>query len=169
MKPCRGLKNLPVAADKVLMKLSCLIVLALTVIGALTSPTAAQDQTETVKSKIIALEKAWNQAYRYRDKSALADILDDSIILVEEDGSIQSRSVFLASIDAARSTDEQISEPESISVRIFGETAIATGVFLRRGFANGKPHLKRNRFVDTWLKRGASWVCIAASATPVPQ
>ncbi len=150
------------------MKLSRLSTVVLTLAG-LVAPAGAQEQTEAVKSRIIALEKAWNQAYRYRDKKALADILDDSMILIEEDGSIQSRFVFLAGIDAARQTDEQLAEPESISVRLFGDTAIATGVFLRRGFANGKPYIKRDRFVDTWVRRGSSWVCIAASATPVPQ
>jgi ketosteroid isomerase-like protein len=151
------------------MKLSRLSVLVIAVIVALATLVGAQEPTEAVKSRIIALEKAWNQAYRYRDKKALTEILDDSMILIEEDGSIQSRSVFLAGIDAARPSDEQLAEPESISVRLFGDTAIATGVFLRRGFANGKPYLKRNRFVDTWLKRGGSWVCIAASATPLIQ
>lgn len=151
------------------MKLACLSALVLTVVGTLTAPVGAQERTEAVKSKIVALEKAWNQAYRYRDKKALADILDDSMILIDEDGSIQSRSVFLASIDAARPTDEQQAEPESISVRLFGDTALASGVFRRRGFANGKPYVKRNRFVDTWLRRGGTWVCIAALATPMPQ
>ena len=150
------------------MKRFSVSVLVLATIGALFTPAGAQDQTEAVKSKIIALEKAWNQAYRYRDKKALADILDDSMILIDEDGSIQSRSVFLAGVDAARPTDEQQAEPESISVRLFGDTALATGVFRRRGFANGKPYVKRNRFVDTWLRRGGTWVCIAALATPLP-
>ena len=163
------MKNIVGAADKTSMKVSCRSALVLCLIGTLAAPAGAQEQTEAVKSRIIALEKAWNQAYRYRDKKAIADILDDSMILIEEDGSIQSRSVFLAGIDAARPTDEQLAEPESISVRLFGDTAIATGVFLRRGFANGKPYIKRDRFVDTWVRRGGSWVCIAASATPVPQ
>lgn len=129
----------------------------------------AQEQTESAKSKIIALEKSWNQAYKYRDKKALTEILDASLILVGDDGILQSRSAFLLGIDAARPTDEQQAEPESMSVNLIGDTAIATGVFRTRGFANGTAYMKRNRFVDTWVRRGGSWMCIAASATPILQ
>ncbi|MGA8271805.1 MAG: nuclear transport factor 2 family protein, partial [Candidatus Sulfotelmatobacter sp.] len=112
-------------------------------------------------------EKAWNQAYKFRDKKALNEILQDSMILVNDDGSLQSKTAFLAGVDAAMSTDEQQAEPESISVRLFGDVAIATGIFREKGIENGKPYVKRNRFVDTWINKNGSWTCIAASATPV--
>ena len=52
---------------------------------ALTAPTLAQDNG-SVESKIIAIEKAWNQAYKFRDKKALGEIIHDSIVLVNVDG-----------------------------------------------------------------------------------
>jgi ketosteroid isomerase-like protein len=73
----------------------------------------------------------------------------------------------LASVDAARPTDQQQAEPESISVHVFGDVAIATGVFREKGMENGKPFVRRNRFVDTWVNRNDSWVCVAASAIPM--
>jgi ketosteroid isomerase-like protein len=133
----------------------------------LIAPVFAQERTDAAVSKIIALEKAWNQAYKFRDKKALVEILHDSMIVVDDDGSLQSRSVFLAGIDAAHTSDEQQAEPESISVHLFGDVAIATGTFLERGIKNGNSYVKRNRFVDTWVSKGDSWVCIAASATPI--
>jgi ketosteroid isomerase-like protein len=127
----------------------------------------AQETAEASASKIIALEKAWNQAYKFRDKKALAEILHDSLILINDDGSLQSRAAFLAGVDAAPRSDEQQAEPESMSVLVFGNVAIATGVFRRRAVKNGKSYAERERFVDTWVSRGSTWVCIAASATPV--
>jgi len=126
----------------------------------------AQD-SGSVESKVIAIEKAWNQAYKFRDKKALGEILDDSIVLVNDDGSLQSKRVFLGSVDTAKPSDQQQAEPESISVHVFGDVAIATGIFKEKGVENGKPYLRRNRFVDTWVNRNGSWVCVAASATPV--
>lgn len=127
----------------------------------------AQERSDASASKIVALEKAWNQAYKFRDKKALLEILHDSMIVIEDDGSLQSRSIFLAGVDAAQPSDQQQAEPESISVHLFGDVAIATGVFLEKGFRHGKPYVKRNRFVDTWVSKGNSWVCIAATATPM--
>jgi hypothetical protein len=44
---------------------------------------AAQDNTSTaIQSKIIALEKAWNQACKLGDTRALDGILDDQIVLI---------------------------------------------------------------------------------------
>jgi ketosteroid isomerase-like protein len=50
---------------------------------------------------------------------------------------------------------------------MFGNVAIATGVFRQSGFESGKAFVRRNRFVDTWIQNGGSWKCVAASATPI--
>jgi ketosteroid isomerase-like protein len=131
-----------------------------------TIPLAAQEQTVSIESKIVAMEKAWNQAYKFRDKKALGEILQDSVVLVNDDGSMQTKALFLATMGAAKPSDEQQAEPESISVRVFGDVAIATGIFREKGIENGKPYAKRNRFVDTWINRNGSWTCASASATP---
>jgi len=134
----------------------------------LAAPAWSQEKADSAQSKVVALEKAWNQAYKSRDRKALSEILDPSIILVNDDGSLQSRSVFLAGVAAASPSDGQQSEPESIIVRMVGDdAAVATGVFRRMGIENGKLSVKRNRFVDTWVYRNGSWVCIAAVATPI--
>ena len=145
------------------MKVLCSCALVAVVFASL----VAQDNSGSTESKIVAMEKAWNQAYKFRDKKALGEILHDSMVLVNDDGSLQSKSVFLASVDAARPSDEQQAEPESISVRVFGDVAIATGVFREKGVKNGKAYVRRNRFVDTWVNRNGAWVCVAASATPM--
>jgi len=144
------------------MKLLC----CLAVVGAMAVTVAAQDNG-SVESKIIAIEKAWNQAYKFRDKKALGEILHDSMVLVNDDGSLQSKGTFLASVDTAKPSDQQQAEPESISVHVFGDVAIATGIFREKGVENGKAYVRRNRFVDTWVGKNGTWVCVAASATPV--
>lgn len=142
------------------------LLFCLALVSSLTMLAVAQDSA-SVESKIIAIEKAWNQAYKFRDKKALGEILHDSMVLVNDDGSLQSKGAFLASVDAARPSDQQQAEPESISVHVFGDVAIATGIFREKGVENGKSYLRRNRFVDTWVSSRGSWVCVAASATPV--
>ncbi len=140
--------------------LTCLL------IAAAATSLMAQDQGSP-ESKIVAMEKAWNQAFKFRDKKALGEILHDSIVLVNDDGTIGTKAGFLASVEAAKQSEDQQAEPESISVHVFGNVAVATGVFKEKGIENGKPYLRRNRFVDTWMLKNGNWVCIAASATPV--
>jgi ketosteroid isomerase-like protein len=127
----------------------------------------AQDEADRiVQSKIIALEKAWNQAYKMGDKRALGQILDDQIVLINDDGSIQTKPEFLATVKKSNSQDQQVA-PESMNVRVFGNTAISTGVFRAKGVEAGKPYVRRERFVDTWIYKERNWVCIATNATPV--
>jgi ketosteroid isomerase-like protein len=140
----------------------------LTVVIALFVPASAQDNSETAAvSKIIALEKAWNQAFKGRDLKAIDALLDDRAVLVNDDGSLQSKGVFIAGARESRSSEEQQVTPESISVRFFGGVGIATGVFRAKGIEGGKRYVRINRFVDTWSNKNGSWVCISASATPI--
>jgi ketosteroid isomerase-like protein len=128
------------------------------------------DGGAAVQSKIIALEKAWNQAYKLGDRHALDGILDDHIVLINDDGSVQTKAEFLASVkktnSSSNSQDQQVA-PESISVHLYGNTAIATGIFRAKGVQAGKPYVRRERFVDTWVNKGGTWVCVATNATPV--
>jgi len=127
---------------------------------------AQNDTNSGIQSKIIALEKAWNQAYKLGDVRALDGILDDQIVLINDDGTVQTKAEFLAGVKPAKSQEQQIA-PESINVHVFGTTAIATGVFRAKGVEGRKPYVRRERFVDTWVYKGGNWVCVATNATPV--
>jgi ketosteroid isomerase-like protein len=124
---------------------------------------SAQDDEAAVRAQILGLEKAWNQAYKSGDIKALSAILDNSLILVEDDGSLKTKSEFLATVKAQSGNEEQVA-PESLTVRVFGTTAISIGVIAIKD-AHGKTH--RERFIDTWIKKGGSWICIATDATPI--
>ena len=146
------------------MKLTGLLV-ALVGVMALLVPAQDNDEAGT-QSKIIALEKAWNQAYKLGDRRSLDVLLDDHIVLINDDGTVQTKTQFLASVKATNSQEQQVA-PESMSVRVFGNTAIATGVFRAKGVGGGKRYVRRERFVDTWLFNAGKWVCVATNATPV--
>jgi ketosteroid isomerase-like protein len=126
----------------------------------------AQDYDAAARDQVLALEKAWNQAYKAGDTKALAAILDNSLILVEDDGSLKTKSEFLASVKASSGNQEQVA-PESLTVRVFGNTAIAIGVIAVKGTKGGKSVVRRERFIDTWINKNGSWVCIATDATPI--
>jgi ketosteroid isomerase-like protein len=119
-----------------------------------------------VEGKIIALEKLWNQAYKSGDTKALASILDDSVVLINDDGSVQTKKEFLPTVKATNAQEQQVA-PEFLKVYVHGNVAVATGVLRVKGLEAGKSYTRRERFVDTWLRKGDSWVCIATNATPI--
>ena len=124
------------------------------------------DADAQARSQVLSLERLWNQAYKTGDTRALASILDNSLVLVEDDGSLKTKSEFLASIKASASNEEQVA-PESLTVRVFDKTAVAIGVIAVKVKQNGKTVTRRERFIDTWMNRNGTWVCIATDATPM--
>jgi ketosteroid isomerase-like protein len=128
------------------------------------------DAEADTKSKIAALEQLWNQAYKAGDTIALGSILDDAIVLVNDDGSVQTKAEFLTSVKplvSQPSAQQQQVAPESLNVRVFGNVAIASGILRVKGVERGKSYVRRERFVDTWLMKGANWVCVGTDATPI--
>lgn len=128
----------------------------------LSAPFVAAQDEEAIRTKILALEKAWNQAYKLGDTKALGAILDDKIVLIEDDGTVKTKAEFLASVKAPTSNEEQVA-PESLIVHVFGKTAVAVGVIA----VKGKSGARRERFIDTWIEKNGNWACIASDATPI--
>jgi ketosteroid isomerase-like protein len=147
-----------------------LLVIVILAVGILTSVlvsrAAAADDEASVRVQILALEKAWNQAYKAGDVKALSTILDNSLVLVEDDGSLKTKSEFLATVKASTGNDEQVA-PESLNVRVFGTTAISIGVLAVKEAKGGKTVTHRERFIDTWIYKNGAWICIATDATPM--
>ena len=65
---------------------------AILLIAVALSALAQSDGDEAARSKIVALEQLWNQAYKSGDTKALESILDDGIVLVNDDGSVQTKA-----------------------------------------------------------------------------
>jgi ketosteroid isomerase-like protein len=141
------------------------VALFLILIATIAMAQGSADEADA-RSKVIALEKAWNQAYKMADTKALGAILDDSLVLIEDDGSMKTKAEFLSSIKAPTSNEEQV-VPESLAVHVHGSTAVAVGVIGVKGSHNGHSFIRRERFVDTWINKGGNWVCVATNATPI--
>jgi ketosteroid isomerase-like protein len=128
----------------------------------------AEPDSTGAETMIVALEKAWNQAYKLGDAKSLDSLLDDSVVLINDDGSVQTKSEFLGSLKAASTSQDQQVAPESMAVHMHGNNiAVATGVFQAKGVEKGKHYIRRERFVDTWVYKTGKWVCVASNATPV--
>lgn len=124
----------------------------------------AQNADSASESKILAMENAWAQAEEHGDFKALQTLLDDSLVYIRYDGSVWNKSQYLASLKDATSKEEQ-GVNESMNARVFGDTAVVTGIYRVKGMEKGKPYQRRERFADTWIFRNGVWVCITSQVT----
>jgi len=127
----------------------------------------AQDQDHSAaRTKILALEHAWNQAEAFKDLKALDALFDNDMVYVDFDGTLMTKAAFLARV---KSTHLEQVVTESMTVQVFNTTAIVSGTYRSNEFKNGKRIQRRGRFVDTWVYKDSMWICVAAQATPILQ
>lgn len=117
-------------------------------------------------TSVLALEHAWNQAEQRKDTRALDAIFDNALVYVDYDGAFRTKAEFLARVKSTTSHPEQ-EVTESMTGHMFGSTVVVTGLYVARGMENGKPYVRRGRFVDTWTLRDGKWLCVASQATPI--
>ena len=141
---------------------ACLLLLGCVLLAV---PAGAQNgDFPSVRSKIIALEHAWNQAQTLKDLNGLDALFDKNFVYVDFDGRIMTKSEFLLHVRAER---PQLVTTESLTVQLFENTAIVLGNYRAREDSAGRLRIQFGRFIDTWVYRESQWVCVSAQSTPI--
>src|SRR5215470_6367826 len=141
------------------------VILAVSLILSGVGLSAARQSSDSDEGgRILGLEKAWNLALEQKDVKALDMLLANTMVSVDIDGSVSSKTEFLASIKAP---DYQPSQAitEQTNVQVYGDSAVVVGIFRVKGTDKGKPFVHRERFVDTWIKNKDAWQCVATTST----
>ena len=110
-------------------------VCVLMLVGALLPLAAQSGDDEGARSKILALEHAWNQAEAFNDLKALDALFDNRLVYVDFDGTLKSKAEFLLSVKTAHM--QQVIT-EAMAVQVFGDTAIVTGTYHSKEFKDGR-------------------------------
>ena len=129
-------------------------------------PLAGQEAAhgDSERTKILALENAWNQAEQNKDTKALDGLLASTLVYIDYDGSLMDKAKFMASVKVPSLHPEQIVN-ESMTAYMYGDSAVVTGIYREKGMRNGKPYSRRGRFTDTWVNQGGTWVCASSQST----
>jgi ketosteroid isomerase-like protein len=126
----------------------------------------AQDSSKrsSEEGRLRALESAWNHAEQMKDAAALNQLLSESLVYVDYDGTLQNKKEFLASMLRSDVQQEQINN-DGMTVYVYGDAAVVTGVYRDKGVEKGKAFARRGRFTDTWVKQSGVWQCVASQST----
>jgi ketosteroid isomerase-like protein len=134
-----------------------LLALLVMVVG----PAGTQAQSlAATKRQIVALEEEWIQAVIKRDAVAFDRLLAPSFVYTEDDR-VYTKAQLIKEVTTG--TDTVVSgRNEDLTVRVYGNTAVATGwlILVGRGASGGFE--RRYRYTDTWWRTGNRWRVIAA-------
>jgi uncharacterized protein (TIGR02246 family) len=125
----------------------------------------AQMAGDTEKA-VAALENQWLQSQKTNNPDLVAPLLADKFVSTGADGKVENKS---DSIAEAKTRKYSSADYENVKVTVFGDTAIATGVFKGEGTeTSGKPFKEHERWTDTWVKMpDGKWQCVATQGTSI--
>ena len=121
----------------------------------------AIENQQTEKSKLIALENAWNQAQIHRDGKALNALVADTFVYTDWDGTVMNKAKFIS--DSKDTSVQTLSAAnDGVDVYFYPGVAVVTGAYHTRGINKGKPFDHYGRFTDTWILSSGQWQCVAS-------
>jgi ketosteroid isomerase-like protein len=133
---------------------SCLV-LAFVVTG------LSAQQADPRETKLLVLERLWNEAQVHRDAAALDALVSSRFINTEYDGEVSDKQRFLADIRDPR-FKPSLANIQDLKMNFFGDTAVVTGIYHTQGTFQGKPYDHFGRFTDTWIFDLGKWQCVAS-------
>ncbi len=127
--------------------------------------TALAQSAETINTeqdgRLRVLERMWNEAQVNRDVHAIQGLIGERFVNTEWDGEVSNREEFLADIRDPKFKPASVNI-QDVSVNLYGDTAVVTGVYHAKGVYENKSYDHAGRFTDTWLFREGKWLCVAS-------
>jgi ketosteroid isomerase-like protein len=129
---------------------------------------AAPAKSASVEQELIKLENDWNNAMVKRDVAALSRILADDWTIIDPDGTITTKTEFLA--DFKSGVDAYTSAvADEMKARVYGDAAVVLGRDTVKEQHKGKDISGQYRFTDTWIKKAGRWQCVASAFSKIAQ
>lgn len=128
---------------------------------------AAVSINETDEQIIMRNEREWGDAAVKKDSAELRRSIADDFTGVESSGEIFDKARFINNIESGAGGNIQSGAPEDLKVRIYGDTALATG---RLSIKDEKMPAADNLklfFTDVWTKQDGRWQIVNRQATPI--
>jgi ketosteroid isomerase-like protein len=126
-------------------------------------PTAGQN----VAQEITALENAWAEATVKHDVLWFERNIADGFVMTDEDGVMTDKPAILQWVKGKLNNYSSFSH-ENLKVKVYGDTAIATGIASIKGTFKGKDATGKYPWTDTFVKVGGKWQCVASHNSKLP-
>jgi ketosteroid isomerase-like protein len=133
--------------------------------SASTTGTAGTTTENTpVAEQLRKIEDDWAKAMVSRNVDTIRRFEAPEYVYITPDGKIRDRQEDLASLRHSAFTDVSFSD---MQVRVYGDTAIVSGVGHLQGTDNGKDVSGDYRFTDVFAKQDGRWQAVHSTATKI--
>jgi len=117
-----------------------------------------------MEKELLQLEDEFARAVASNDADALDKLLADDWIIVEPDGGIIDKARFLEVIRSGALSHESMESTDS-KIRVYGSTALVTGLTTSKGKFMGQDFTSCERATDIFVKQADRWQCVFTQLT----
>ena len=117
-----------------------------------------------MEKELLQLEDEFARAVASNDADALDKLLADDWIIVEPDGGIIDKARFLEVIRSGALSHESMESTDS-KIRVYGSTALVTGLTTSEGKFMGQDFTSCERATDIFVKQADRWQCVFTQLT----
>ena len=100
-----------------------------------------------------------------RDIPALEKIWADDYVFVNASGEVLTKAQRLVNAKSGATTLDSIKEEESITVRVYQSSAVATSRVTIKGQYSGQPTTGQYRSTHVWVKGSEGWQLVSNQLT----
>jgi ketosteroid isomerase-like protein len=125
-------------------------------------PAAAQKgKDDSQQTKLLVMERLWNEAQVNRDARTLDAMLGTDFVNTEYDGEVSDKAKFLADIRDPQFNLSTLTI-QDLKVSMYADSAVVVGIYHTKGTYQSKPYEHWGRFTDTWVFTEGRWQCVAS-------
>ena len=117
-------------------------------------------QKESVEETIRKVDNERIQAQIHADAVALGRIYADDFIGVGPSGTVRTKPQVIADFTSGDLKFQSITT-DDVKVRVYGDTAVETGLSTMIGQDKGKAVPRETRFTRVWIKQEGHWRLVA--------
>jgi ketosteroid isomerase-like protein len=117
-----------------------------------------------MEEELLKFENEFARAVASNNVDALDRLLADDWIIVEPDGNIIDKARFLGVIRSGALSHESM-ESTDLKVRVYGNTALVTGLTTSKGKFMGQDFTSCERATDIFVKQADRWQCVFTQLT----
>jgi ketosteroid isomerase-like protein len=132
------------------------VVLSLLVFGQVTNKKSSSKAEE----EIMKIEDQWVQSRAAKDPTVTRDLLTDDFLGGSLNGQAINRQQFIEGVTAGTSFPGKAEQTDR-KVRIYGDTAVSTGVVI------GNVGADKVRYIRVYVKHNNNWRLVASQGTRV--
>lgn len=123
---------------------------------------------EATERTLLALERKWMGALQLRDASVLSQIVSEDFTLVTPRLVVAPGDRDKYFQHAMRDLSLTAYDFEGLTVRLYGRTALVSGLLKQSASVAGEDWGGTQHFTDVWVSRDGAWQVVSRHTSPLP-